>query len=436
MKRWVALLAAAVCCSPASVDAAPGAQIWKGVYDGGKSDFARDLVIAPDGSTVYLTGRSNLKTWDFATAAFDADTGATSWTRRFDGGRRDYAVAAAVHPDGSVLYVTGASLTETLDFVTIAYDAATGEVVWVSEYDGPTHRQDEPTSIAVAPGGSILIVAGWTKDPRRSRTVAISTDDGAVLWARTFGLGRGSGASDVEVAQDDSATFITGGRVYLDRRTGHDRRIGATVAYDLETGNRLWTSPLRRFFGYDSELTPDGSEVIATGPIEDSRYVDFLTRAVSTSTGETRWQGRYSTELGWEEPQSIEVGSDGTAYVIGSAENGTTTIAYSSTGESLWIARSGQDGPFANADVAIAPGTDVYVAFRPDNEEIVTVAYEASMGASTWERAWQLDVIGMGGDVWVGVAPDGSTVFTAGSGVVRGVGDAYDFNFVLAAYGT
>lgn len=192
MKRLVVLLAAAACCSPATVDAAPGAQVWESAYDGGKSDFARDLVIAPDGSTVYVTGRSNLGTWDFATAAFDAGTGAASWTRRYDRGRRDYAVAAAVHPDGTVLYVTGASLIETLDFVTIAYDAATGDVVWVSEYDDPAHRDDEPTSIAVAPGGSIIIVAGWTGNRfrrRQFRTVAISTHDGTVLWTPHMDLG-------------------------------------------------------------------------------------------------------------------------------------------------------------------------------------------------------------------------------------------------------
>ena len=315
-------------------------------------------------------------------------------------------------------------------------------MVWVSEYDDPAHRDDEPTSIAVAPGGSIIIVAGWTGNRfrrRQFRTVAISTHDGTVLWTRTYGPRRGSAvASDVEVAEDGSATFVTGGRVYRDRRSGHDRRNGATVAYDLETGSQLWTSTLSRFFGYDSALTPNGSEVIATGPIEDSRgYVDFLTRALSTSTGEPQWQARYSTELGWEEPHSIEVGPHGTAYVIGSAENGTTTIAYSATGESLWVARSGQNGPFGTADVAVAPGgTTVYGAFRPDNEAIVTVAYEGSMGASTWERAWQLDAIAMGGDVSVGVAPDSSTVFTAGSGIVRGVRDAYDFNFVLTAHGT
>jgi DNA-binding beta-propeller fold protein YncE len=439
MRRLVVLLVTAASCSPASIEAA-GTQLWESAYDGGKSDFARDLLVAPDGSTVYVTGRSNLETWDFATAAFDADTGRISWTGRYDGGRRDYATAAAVRRDGSVLYVTGASLTETLDFVTIAYDAGTGDVMWVSEYDGPTHLQDEPTSIAVAPDGSILIVAGWTgtrSGRRQFQTVAISSDDGSVLWARTYGAKRGS-AADVEVAHDGSATFVTGGRVYLDRRTGHDRRIGATVAYDLETGSRLWASSLRRFFGYDSDLTRDGSEVIATGPIEDSRgYVDFLTRALSASMGEPQWKARYSTKLGWEEPHSIEVGPDGTAYVIGYAENGTTTIAYSATGESLWVARSGQQGPFGTADVAVAPGgTDVYVAFRPSNEEILTAAYEGSTGASAWGRAWQLDVIAMGGDVWIGLAPDGSAVFTAGSGIVRDVGDAYDFNFVLAAYGT
>jgi hypothetical protein len=57
------------------VTAAPGDVDWEETFDSGGNDFARDLVVAADGSTVYVTGRSELDTPDFATVAFDAATG-------------------------------------------------------------------------------------------------------------------------------------------------------------------------------------------------------------------------------------------------------------------------------------------------------------------------------------------------------------------------
>jgi outer membrane protein assembly factor BamB len=414
-------------CSPATlVTAAPGDVDWEETFDSGGNDFARDFVVAADGSTVYVTGRSELDTPDFATVAFDAATGAELWSQPFDGGRRDHAAAAVESPDGTALYVTGPSVHNSLNFLTIAYNAATGDPMWVNEYDSPAHRPDVPASIAVAPDGSTVFVSGSSGQQHKTpdyRTVAISTSDGSVLWSRRYGTREDyDKAIDVLVSPDGSALFVTG-ITWVGLRPE-----GTTIAYDAATGDVLWMRTLGRLEGRGLASSPDGNVVYAVGPIEDSRdSVDYLTLALSSTTGELEWKRRYAPTGGWQEPHALAVGSDGTVYVTGSAR-GSTTLAYSPTGQLLWATVSGRGG-FGYADIVASPdASTVYVALRR-YEAVSTFAYAAASGAETWVRSWVGNSTGAGANMWVGVPSDGSRLFVAGT-VASGRG----FDFITIAY--
>ena len=381
---------------------APGDVFWEAEYDGGGNDIAYDLVVAPDGSAVYAVGRSRLDTYDFATAAFDATTGAELWSQRYDAGRRDYAVTAVSGPDGAALFVTGPSVHNTLNFATIAYDTATGEVIWTSDYDGPEHLPDVPTSMAIAPDGATVFVAGTSggRGHRDYRTVALTADDGSVLWSRRYGTREGFDvAADVIASSDGSAIFVTGTSVSLDNR-GHDRRNGATIAYQAGTGDLLWRINVERFTGYGLAASPDGTTVYVVGPTQDARgYEDYMTIELSASTGEIQWKRRYSTALGWEEPSGLAVGLDGNVYVTGSTEQGDTTFAYSPSGQQLWkVVAPPVD--YGDAEIALSTdGATVFLSTRPSNEEIMTLAFDAASGAQTWSHTVVRDSIGAGRDL-------------------------------------
>src|SRR5437870_4709988 len=69
--------------------ATPGSQLWVKRYNGplNDDDGARALGVSPDGTTVFVTGASIGTTNgdDYATVAYNASTGANLWLARYNG---------------------------------------------------------------------------------------------------------------------------------------------------------------------------------------------------------------------------------------------------------------------------------------------------------------------------------------------------------------
>jgi WD40 repeat protein len=172
---------------------------------------------------VFVTGESRAPTWsspDMATVAYEADTGAQAWVRRYAGGgnRYDRGNALAVSIDGSLLFVAGFSERDPShdDYVTVAYDTLTGERSWVRRYDGPAGNEDMANAVAVSPDGSTVYVTGSSMGTARTddyATIAYDGVTGSKRWIRRYdGPARGSDSGNaVAVAPDGSRVYVTGG---------------------------------------------------------------------------------------------------------------------------------------------------------------------------------------------------------------------------------
>lgn len=387
-------------------ESSTGARIWTRRYDGPADgpDRAEDLAVSPDGTTLFVTGASTGPTgrFDYATVAYDASTGTRRWIRRYDGPGtgdhgHDQASALAVSPDGTTLFVTGRSagpMTHA-DYATIAYDVATGDRIWVQRFDGARSVNDAANALAVSPDGTAVFVTGFTDDfrfyGRDYATFAYDASTGEEIWATLFDSGTGGepgdAATSVAVSPDGSRVFVTGSTT--------DEY--ATFAYDASSGAEIWSARYGRG-GYATAsavaVSPDGSKVFVTGDSQLSRQhvlesYDYATLAYDAASGERLWVRRFDGPVDGDAfASSLAVSPDGTTlYVTGSAQTSTTfdyngdyaTIAYdTATGTRRWVRL--HDGPDHFSDRASS------VAVTPDGSKvIVTGRTRGPVIANTWD---------------------------------------------------
>src|SRR5437773_2230993 len=88
--------------------------------------------------------------------AAPAPPGAQLWFSRYNGPEKgvNMAGSVSVRADATKVFVTGDSsggLTTNVDYATVAYNAATGEELWVSRYNGPGNGSDAAMSVAASP---------------------------------------------------------------------------------------------------------------------------------------------------------------------------------------------------------------------------------------------------------------------------------------------
>ena len=318
-------------------DASSGAELWDKTYAGPQTsdvfdDFIHDIAVTPAG-TVVVTGQSAGGTdLDYATIAYAGSTGARLWIKRFDGPASgdDIAFALAESPDGSRVFVTGRSRSLTFDYTTIAYASSTGTRVWRKRYDGPGHFDDSAFAIAVAPDSSAVFVTGGSGQTTSDfGTVAYDASTGALLWAKLYD-GRANGgdsAYSVGTSPDGKAVFVTGGT-----EEGF-----ATVAYDAETAARLWArNGLVGGLARALAVSPNGGEVVVTGG-DSPNFADrdYLTVSYDQSTGAKLWSRRYDGPANYQDNvSSIAFASDGSSVFVTGQSRGLmgddfATVAYS-----------------------------------------------------------------------------------------------------------
>jgi outer membrane protein assembly factor BamB len=367
-------------------NAATGARLWASRYNGPANgqDSARSLAVSPDGATVFVTGTSGGTTSiDFATVAYNAATGARRWASRYNGpaNGQDVANSLTVSPDGAAVFVTG---TSQGDYGTVAYNAATGAQLWASLYNGPASRNDYALSVAVSPGGAAVFVTGYSQGGGSGfdyATVAYSTATGARRWASRYNApaNRGDRASSLAVSPGGATVFVTGSS--RGRTSGQDY---ATVAYNAATGARRWASRYNAPANRDDRAAsvaagPGGHNVFVTGYSQGATSgFDYATLAYNAATGARRWASRYNG------PQN--------------KDDAAVSVAAGPGGHSVFVT-----------------GTSAGVASGPD---YATLAYNAATGARRWAGRYNGPQNGNDFASSLAVSPGGSAVFVTGTTAV------------------
>jgi WD40 repeat protein len=392
----------------------PGTQLWAKLYNKNvNSGHANAVAVSPNGTTVFVTG-TNGKTGsiatDYATIAYNTATGAQRWIKLYrgpgGGDSCDFDKAVAVSPDGTTVFVTGScGATTTVDYATVAYNAATGAQKWVKLYNG-VGSLNYANSVAVSPSGKTVFVtgesdaAGWPQ----YATVAYNAATGAQLWAKRYGA---SGSNDiahaVAVSPNGNTVFVTG------TSTSPTFTDDVTVAYNAATGAQLW---VKRHSGvqiaangYNNSLavSPTGGAVYVTGITGDANAAGggYDTIAYNAATGAQLWAKRYNAREGGGFAVAVSPNGN-TVFVTGKAFTtprgfGYATVAYNAaTGAQLWAkSHVGAVGGLPDAaaySVAVSPsGGTVYVtglSWAGSGFDYATIAYDAATGAQQWIKLY------------------------------------------------
>ena len=208
-----------------------GSQKWLVKWgDPAHHSFPTSIAVSPDGELVFVSGswRTDQVAADghLTTIAFAAESGDIVWSASYDGPANgtDNARELVVSPDGQTLYIAGISAgrnNSDLDYAVIAYDASSGTELWVSRWDGVGQGHlDSPFAIDINSSGDMLYLTGWSygegefnNDYGTIAVDAVGENAGAIVWSARYdgvGVRAPDQASALVVSPDDATVFVTG----------------------------------------------------------------------------------------------------------------------------------------------------------------------------------------------------------------------------------
>lgn len=300
-------------------DTATGAALWSSEWDGRADavDNPKDVVVAPDGREVYVTGVTTAAdgALDFVTVAYRTDGGRQLWDATYAGPRAkgsDAPFGIEVSPDGSTLVVTGWSdgvVDYDGDYATVAYSlrGRGGKQLWAARYDGlGLDKSDRANAVAID-GDRVYVTgdsyAGTTGASYDYATVAYALRTGEQLWDARWSGGRGGFNAATSVAAAAGRVVVTGQSTAASADDGNDT---GTVVLDGATGRRLWAAsygpPRHDGFARGVALSPDGATAyVVTLETPIVRYTSLSKLALvayDTATGTVRWQTTLEPAVG------------------------------------------------------------------------------------------------------------------------------------------
>jgi hypothetical protein len=405
------------------------------------TDVANALAVDGSGNvyvTGYVTPFGPEPLPDYATVKYYPD-GAVAWVKTYNGtdNNEDKAQAIATHGPGDV-YVTGWSVNAgtSYDYITIKYNAATGDTAWLRKYNNSTvNLNDEATAMAVDGPGNVYVTGYSYGDSTDHDYATVKYDAlGNEMWVRRYNSPANGADYANAIAVDDSGNVYVTGNSY----GGASDYDYATIKY-YPNGDTAW---VRRFNGpgdstdYAKAIGVDGAgNVYVTGTSLSPTSYDYATVKYH-SDGSLAWVQRYDGPgHDMDDALAMSVDGPGNAYVTGYSWGGSATaediatIKYKPNGDTAWVRR--ENDPGNNSDggqaITIDGGGNVYVAgwSRGDFTDLdyVTMKYDMN-GYLQWIVTYNGE--SNSADIASDIAVDGSgNVYVTGYSTGSGTGPDY-----------
>ncbi|WP_242927120.1 SBBP repeat-containing protein [Pontibacter vulgaris] len=431
-----------------------GEQLWLAVLK--KANTIPVGIVLDSGGRVYVAATGNGQAH---LVKYNSADGAEVWAIDYQHEQPDFIALTDLATDNlGGIYLTGwvgkIGVEGSDDFVTLRYNVASGAKVWESRYNGndsgDEFTDDRANAIAVDNAGNVFVAGGsWGPGSiEHFATVRYDAATGKQVWDVRTSAGGSGFAAAVDVAVDNKGgVYVTGSS---EKREGEGpTRDFATIRYDAATGNQTWLS--RYDGGENYEDSPaalsvdENGGVYVTGSSIKEPYTfassDYATVRYDAATGAQTWAQRYDgLANGEDHATDIEIDNKGGVFVTGWSEGIESSFDYAtiryeaSSGEQIWVTRSGGIYEDRSLDMAIDSDGVLYVAgwmLRTSSEvsaDYTIVLYMAVSGAQRYKLRY--DSAGDSSDEATAM-----TVDTAGNVYVTGasLGDG-NYDFVTIKY--
>jgi len=396
-----------------------------------ESDSPSDLAIDPVGDVI-VTGKADFNTNllitnnDFMTVKYNT-AGTLQWKKFHSGtlsGGSD--IASSIIIDGAAnCYVAGGSENTTTqkDATVIKYDAS-GNVIWVKNYNGKGDFSSSGRSIVIDALESAFI-GGYAVGEGSNRNILLVKLDNAGDTVCSFQY-NGTQSDDDElaaIAMDASAN------VYA---TGYTKNIGQksdifTMKFNPNNCDTVWT----RTYNHTTNQSDKGEAIVVdaagnvyvtgrsdSNPVDTTDNDDIVTMKYDTN-GNLMWINRFNG-IGdkRDEPSRILLDNSGNVLVCGRTEkvndDDFVLLKYSSaSGAPVWASPALYNGPFANDDRALDMTIDsqdnIFVCGYSQTgsgtatDDAAVVKFDSSGAATAF---FFFDGIGLGNDQAVAITHD------------------------------
>ncbi len=355
-----------------------GVELWTARYLGKPtgSDKAFSVLVGPDGNII-VAGTSDSPGpgfSDYVVVKYNAGTGAQMWATRVDGpaSSSDFLLAAGLDAAGNV-FATGQSYSGTdYDWVTIRLNGVTGNLEWMSPFNGvsggPDGINDAAVDIAVDPAGNSY-VAGWVQvgynfdEEYNIYAYGVAKYDpaGVLAWSTVLGNETDPGQASKIVIDADGNPVVTGNKLGP-----------ATYKLSAETGDTIWGTEYlgpenTGAFPYDMKAAPGGGVVVAGSVCAGNVFCDE-SHAVwkIDDTGMVRWTSIYTSlhpNRAGGSSRGLALDAQGNAYTTGfymffSGPTLAVTRSVDTVGAERWIDIYHAAAPGA-ADSAVGLGAAI-----------------------------------------------------------------------------
>ena len=304
-----------------------------------------------------------------------------AWIAIYDAGNGEIAKTMAID-DSGFIYVAGTrwDSSNNGDYIVIKYNPS-GNIIWVTSYDGAVDSTDNATALAVDYLGNVYVTGGSYNGINMDYTTVKYNSNGLEQWAAKFN-GNGN-STDIarSIAVDDSANVYVTGQSF----NGSNYSF-ATIKYN-SLGDTLWTALYNGGNNPKSISIDDSANIYICGS-ENIGGNTYFTTIKYNSNGVEQWVANYDTNgSGNYYLNDMVIDNNGNVYVTGSS---FATIKYNTNGIIQWVAI--YDGGSAYA-IDIDDSGNVYVsgdASDSTNVFYATIKYNAN-GDTLWASTFIVD---------------------------------------------